>query len=219
MYKNKSYLNRVISIQMRHLLFLILAGTFCHGQDLGYVLETTLLTCTDFSLKHYDSPDTKINDLRECLIQGNVLKVPDTSGLLNATQYYHLSLLNYEKIKEEVTHHEMENRREIRSLQRELVTLKMRLQYFSSAFNVPDFARLSDGRRLMAIRVHVRNLKDTQSFVETVHPTLAAATSLLGNLTSIIDQLDAKDAERAATRIVMEEAVQQFRSSIRALYV
>lgn len=203
---------------MRQLFFLSLYAFFCKSQDLGYVLETTLLTCTDFTIKHYDDPFTKINDLKNCLIQGSVLKIPETDKLLNSTRNYHLSLVNYEKIKEEVTHHEMENRREVRSLQRELVTLSMRLKYFSSAFNVPNFARLSDGRRLMAIEVHIRNLKDTQSFVETVHPTLNGNIDLLRNLTSNIGKLDTAESEKALSMVALEENIQQFRNAIRALY-
>ncbi len=204
---------------MQKLVLVVSLGCIVYGQNLGYMLETSLLTCTDFSIKAADSPYTKINDVESCLLQGNVLKIPETNVLLNATLKYHYEVQQYESLAAKVSHHDMENRREVRSLQQELVTLLMRLKYFSSAFNVPNFARLSDGRRLMTIKIHARNLRDTSQFVGTVHPIMESYVSKLRNLTSLLPLLDIQEQRRASSKVEMEEAVEDFRNLIRAQYV
>jgi len=202
--------------EIKKLVICVLCWSVVSG--LSSVLETTLLICTEFSIKSNDSPHVKINDVRSCLLQGNI-KIPTTDALLNAVLNYHDEVKKYESLAVEVSHHEMENRREVRSIQRDSVALLMRLKYFSSAFNVPNFVRLSDGRRLMALETHVRTLKDTSDFVESLPPIMDSYVSMLRNITSLLPLLDIQEQRQSSSKLIMEAALVRFRNVVRAQYV
>lgn len=199
--------------------------TFCSmfvsatAQRLGYVLESTLMMCTDFSVQLNANPITLINDVKSCLSHANILSIPPTTSLLNATVYYHRAITDYELARTKVSSTDLENRREVRSLQTDVVALIMRLKYFSSAFNIPNFARLSDGRRLALVRKHVENLKDTASFVDSVHPTLDAYQLLLRNLPHDPLLVSHSALVRDSAALYLDNTIVQFRSELRARYV
>tara|TARA_B110001450_G_scaffold243496_1_gene254782 strand:+ start:887 stop:1402 length:516 start_codon:yes stop_codon:yes gene_type:complete len=166
------------------------------------------------------APGTIPTEIFECLQHGRVYLISKQAivARVNKTSYdYYNAFINYEDRHFEVSTNNKDARRELRSLQRQIITTLTRLRYFATGFNVPNFINLSDGRRLRLIREHVNSVRDVLNYVESVPPLIDIYKRRVHNITFKTDE-DAL-AERNVQRQFFENSLAELRTWIRAQYV
>lgn len=154
-------------------------------------LETTISICTDVHLDLKMMPRTISTEIFQCLQRGHVYLVSKQAiehQINQTTHDYYDALLEYEDKHFKVAKQNRDSRRELRSLQRQIITMLTRLRYFATGFNVPRFINLSDGRRLRLIKEHIQSVRNILNYVETVPPLIQNYTARVRNIRFISDE-------------------------------
>ena len=203
---------------MKYLIFLFV---FCMAIDINHV-DNVISICTDIEIKSSTIPKHVPERIFNCLVRGNVflMSVKTVENkLFNETASYQRALSDYEKILHRSAENDVEKRHKLRSMQRNIVTLSIRLKHFSGLFNIPSFINLSDGRRLRKIEEYVSGLKDTYAYVSTLPPVLVdfkeQTEKIASDSVNVGEALVVRDRES----LLFQEAMVDLRNSIRALYV
>tara|TARA_B100000795_G_scaffold98787_1_gene72566 strand:- start:10729 stop:11307 length:579 start_codon:yes stop_codon:yes gene_type:complete len=189
--------------------------------DINHI-DTVLSICTDVEIKSSTIPEHVSERIFNCLVQGNVFLLSQKSienKMFNETVLYQSALQDYEKILYRSAQNDMEKRHKLRSMQRNIVTLSIRLKHFSGLFNIPSFINLSDGRRLRKIEEYVSGLKDTYTYVSTLPPVLVDFKEQTENIASASVNIDEALVVRDREALRFQEAMTNLRNSIHALYV
>ncbi len=166
------------------------------------------------------SAETIPTEILECLQRGHIYLVSKQfiSKSINQTAHdYYNALVKYDDEHFKVAKQNQDSRRELRSLQRQIITMSTRLRYFATGFNVPNFINLSDGRRLKLIREHVNSVRDVLNYAESVPPLIQVYKARVRNITFVSDE-DAL-SNRDVQRQLFEESLFVLRNWIRAQYV
>lgn len=183
-------------------------------------IETTVSVCTDIHLTVQMSPNTISSEMWQCLQRGHVYlvskKAIDTR--INQTVHdYYRALVDYDNDHFKFAKRNKDSRRELRSLQRQIITMLTRLRYFATGFNVPSFINLSDGRRLRLINEHIRSVREVLHYVETVPPVIQDFKSRVRNITFVSDEYAVY--RRDMYRRLFEESLVELRDWVREQYV
>lgn len=203
---------------MKYLFFLFVFGM---AIDLNYV-DTLISICTDIEIKSSTIPEYTPKRIYNCLVRGNIFLVKENdieSLILNETSTYRDSLKDYDKIFYQSAQIDVERRHKLRSMQRNIITLMLRLKHFSGLFNVPSFINLSDGRRLKKIEEYISGLNDTYTYVSTLPPVLIDFMVQTENITSASVNIDAALLVRDHESLRFVEAMNKLRTFIREQYV
>lgn len=183
-------------------------------------LETAISVCTDIHLDLKMSPKTISTEIFQCLRRGHVYLVSKQAieNQINQTTHdYYDALLEYEHEHFKVAKQNRDSRRELRSLQRQIITMLTRLRYFATGFNVPSFINLSDGRRLRLIKEHVQSVHNVLNYVETVPPLIQNYTARVRNITFVSDEHAV--LRRDFYRQLFEDSLIELRNWVREQYV
>ena len=194
---------------------------FCTAIDLNHV-DTVLSICTDIEIKPSTVPKHIPSIIYKCLVQGNLFLMSQETikyRLFNETISYKNALQDYEKVLYRSGQNDNEKRRKLRSMQRNIVTLSIRLKHFSGLFNIPSFINLSDGRRLLKIEEYVSGLKDTYAYVSTLPPVLVEFKEQTEKIASSFVNVEEALFVRDRESLRFQEAMTNLRNFIRALYV
>ena len=189
--------------------------------DINHI-DTIVSICTDIEIKSSTKTNYVPNRIYDCLVQGNVFlmsqnKIENT--ILNETVLYQNALRDYDKILYQNAQSDMENRHRLRSMQRNIVTLSLRLKHFSGLFNIPSFINLSDERRLRKIEEYISGLNDTYAYVSTLPLVLVDFMEQTEQIASASVDIDNALVVRDRESLRFQEAMTELRTSIRALYV
>ena len=187
----------------------------------GGSVEDSIFSCTEISIKLHDNPRNVIENMQSCLIRGNLLRVSQISFLtiLNATEMYHFELKHYAEVKTKVDAHELNNRREFRAIQREILSLIVRLKYLSGRFEARIFGFISEDRRLDLVREKILMIKARLKDCISVSPVLSLHEGTLINMTFLNYQLKEADNGVNRARVHFNEELGAFRNLIRAQYL
>lgn len=183
-------------------------------------LETAVSVCTDIHLTVKMTPGTVSTEIWQCLRRGHVYLVskPAIDTRINQTVHdYYRALVDYDNEHFKVAKRNKDSRRELRSLQRQIITMLTRLRYFATGFNVPSFINLSDGRRLRLIKEHVHSVREVLYYVETVPPLIQDFKSRVRNITFVSDEYAL--VRRDMYRRLFEESLVELRDWVHEQYV
>ena len=183
-------------------------------------IETSISICTDIHIDRKTARDAVPTRIYDCLQRGRVYLVSKSiieQVVGEPAREYYDALLKYEDAHEKAAENNKDGRRELRVLQREIITMSARLRFFATGFNVPDFINLSDGRRLRLMQEHVDNVKDTLFYLRAVPPMIGTYTSHVQNLTWVSDA--PMLAERDEHRQRFEDSLVNLSAWIREQYV
>jgi hypothetical protein len=189
--------------------------------DINHV-DTVLSICTDIEIKSSTIPAHVPERLFNCLVRGNLFLMSQETirtELMNETVSYKNALQDYEKVLYRSAQNDVEKRHKLRSMQRNIVTLSIRLKHFSGLFNIPSFINLSDDRRLRKIEEYVSGLKDTYAYVSTLPPVLVDFMDQTEKIVSASVNVEAALFVRDRESLRFQEAMINLRNFIRALYV
>ena len=183
-------------------------------------IDTAVSVCTDIHFTLQMSPDTISSEILQCLQRGHVYlvskKAIDTR--INQTVHdYYRALVDYDNEHFKFAKRNKDSRRELRSLQRQIITMLTRLRYFATGFNVPSFINLSDGRRLRLINEHIRSVREVLHYVKTVPPVIQDFKSRVRNITFVSDEHAV--VRRDMYRRLFEESLVELRDWVREQYV
>jgi len=183
-------------------------------------LETTISVCTDIHLDLKMTPETISTEIFQCLRRGNVYLVSKQAieNQMNQSAHdYCNALIEYENEHFKVAKQNRDSRRELRSLQRQIITMLTRLRYFATGFNVPSFINLSDGRRLRLMKEHIQSVHNVLNYVETVPQLIQYYKARVRNITFVSDEYAV--LRRDDYRKVFEDSLVELRNWIREQYV
>lgn len=183
-------------------------------------IETSISICTDIHIDEKTAKDDVPTRIYDCLQRGRVYLVSKSiieQVVGEPAREYYDALLKYEAAHEKAAENNKDVRRELRSLQREIITMSARLRFFATGFNVPDFINLSDGRRLRLMQEHVNNVKDTLFYLRAVPPLIDTYKSHIRNLTFVSDAQFL--VERDERRQEFEDSLVNLSAWIREQYV
>lgn len=183
-------------------------------------LETTISVCTDIHLDLKMTPETISTEIFQCLRRGNVYLVSKQAieNQMNQSAHdYCNALFEYENEHFKVAKQNRDSRRELRSLQRQIITMLTRLRYFATGFNVPSFINLSDGRRLRLMKEHIQSVHNVLNYVETVPRLIQYYKARVRNITFVSDEYAV--LRRDDYRKVFEDSLAELRNWIREQYV
>ena len=183
-------------------------------------LETAISVCTDIHLDLKMTPRTISKEIFQCLRRGHVYLVSKQAidHQINQTAHdYYDALVEYEDEHFKVAKQNRDSRRELRSLQRQIITMLTRLRYFATGFNVPSFINLSDGRRLHLIKEHIQTVRNVLNYVETVPPLIQNYTARVRTITFVSDEHAVLSRDFYRKRF--EDSLVELRNWIREQYV
>jgi len=166
------------------------------------------------------TPETISTEIFQCLRRGNVYLVSKQAieNQMNQSAHdYCNALIEYENEHFKVAKQNRDSRRELRSLQRQIITMLTRLRYFATGFNVPSFINLSDGRRLRLMKEHIQSVHNVLNYVETVPQLIQYYKARVRNITFVSDEYAV--LRRDDYRKVFEDSLVELRNWIREQYV
>ena len=219
---------KIVLIYLRFLLmkYLVLVIVYCMtiicmSIDIVHV-DTVLSICTDIEIKASTMPNYVPNRIYDCLVRGNLFLISQEeieNKILNETIMYQSALDNYDKIFYQSAQNNVEKRDKLRSIQRDIVTLTLRLKHFSGLFNIPSFINLSDERRLRKIEEYVSGLRDTYTYVSTLPPVLIDFMDQTEKIVSASVNVDNALIVQERESLRFQKAMTELRNLIRVLYV
>lgn len=183
-------------------------------------IETPLAICTDVHINKNSNPQHISDEIYKCLQRGHIYLVSPTTiyNYTNKSAHnYYDSILKYEDDHFKTAQINKDSRRELRSLQRQIITMLTRLRYFATGFNVPNFINLSDGRRLRLMREHIHNVKDILHYLRTVPPLIDIYKERVLNLTFVTDEQSLLNRDQY--RQQFHDSLEHLKNWIREQYV
>lgn len=155
------------------------------------------------------SANNIINSIYECLIQSRLFKV-NYDVIYNRL---HNKIVTLEHAKKErdymqnfITKQDRKWREKLKSIQREMVGVYMRLQHYSSSTNVPKFTDLSASRTLDTVQNFAGSLHQVGGYVSALPKQFKETMGTIGNMSSHLKRLDeAATQEENASEEVADE--------------
>jgi len=117
-----------------------------------------------------------------------------------------------------ITKQDKQWREKLKSIQREMVGVYMRLQHYSSSTNVPKFTDLSTSRTLDTVQNFAGSLHQVGGYVSALPEQFKETMSTIGNMSSHLKRLDeAATLEENASEELADELT-EFKHLILSLY-
>tara|TARA_B100001059_G_scaffold225987_1_gene253817 strand:- start:1147 stop:1743 length:597 start_codon:yes stop_codon:yes gene_type:complete len=186
--------------------------------DLSTV-ESKVFTCTDFEIHERDTVDSLLATVYECMQDTRVFQVAQNTiddYLRQPMSEFASANRAHKGLQQDAARHEANSRRELRNIQRGIVSIRMDLKYLVGESHLPPLTQLSDATNMRNVNEY---LKQNAKYIEYMKAIpLQAYMFRVQNITSFSHRLESAQAARESRRAALQKAVADFRHEITSHY-
>jgi hypothetical protein len=167
------------------------------------------------------SAENTVDSIYECLIQGKVGKI--TKKVIHNYIYDKITTLENIQLKKKnletfIAKQDRLWRDDLKSIQREMMTIYMRLHHYSSSTHIPTFSDLSTSHSLDEVSSFSGELHNVGGYVKTLPTLFYEHIKSIGNIDSHLKQIDQINMEEKQLYIELRDALDQLKSRVLSLY-
>lgn len=200
-------------------LFLLMWFTITSALDIATV-RSKLFTCTEFEILKRDNVENILKNVYNCMWDTHLFRITQASvdeRLKIPISEYKTAQDAFEELQHVASIYESNSKRKLRNIQRNIVAIRMNLQYLVGESQLPPLTHLSDETNLRNVDEYLKQNAKYIEFVKAI--PLQTYIKQIKNITFYSDRVEVALIEKDAKLQAMKEAVDNFRNEITNHYL